>query len=167
MNVNANTFAGQSALDALQGSHAKQLETSLKAVDANGAADAKAAKEFESLFASMLVKEMRSTIEGGFFGDGPGADTYGQWFDTELGRAIAADGGLGLADVLRVQLGIEQKAAAAAADTELAPEPIELAPAPTGLATPSKQEAGLGLPEGLLQLQIPEHNPNLVIDQEA
>ena len=61
----------------------------------------------------MLVKEMRQTIEGGFFGDGPGADTYGQWFDTEMGNAIAKDNGLGLASVLRVQFGVDQAAKAA------------------------------------------------------
>ena len=72
--------------------------------------EVEAIKEFESLFASMLVKEMRQTIEGGLFGDGPGADTYGQWFDTEMGNAIAKDNGLGLASVLRVQFGVDQAA---------------------------------------------------------
>ena len=57
-----------SALDALQASKAQGFERLAESGD-----PVVAAEQFESLFASMLVKEMRSTVEGGFFGDGPGA----------------------------------------------------------------------------------------------
>lgn len=105
MQVNSNTLSSASASDAFGASNVKELEN----LAAQGK-DADTAKAFESMFASMLVKEMRSSIDGGFFGKGPGADTYGQWFDKEMGEAIAADGGLGLAGMLKTQLGIERAA---------------------------------------------------------
>lgn len=66
-----------------------------------------AATQMESLFASMLVKEMRGSMSKGFFGDGPGSDIYNEWFDKSIGESIAADGGLGMVGMLKVQLGIE------------------------------------------------------------
>ncbi|MDE0895141.1 MAG: rod-binding protein [Planctomycetota bacterium] len=66
-----------------------------------------AANQMESLFASMLVKEMRGSMSKGLFGEGPGADIYNEWFDRNMGEAIAADGGLGMAGMLKVQLGVE------------------------------------------------------------
>ena len=107
MQINTNTLNSSAATDALSSSKLKGLQ----ALASNGK-EAEAASAFESLFASMLVKEMRSSIEGGFFGKGPGADVYGQWFDKEMGNAIAADDGLGLAGVLKAQLGTEHKSAA-------------------------------------------------------
>lgn len=62
------------------------------------------AREFESLFASMLVKEMRSTLGEGLFGEGPGADTYSGWFDQHVGQAIAETRALDLAGLLRAGL---------------------------------------------------------------
>jgi Rod binding domain-containing protein len=70
--------------------------------------DEAAAQAFEALFASMLVGEMRKSMPEGFFGSGPGSDVYGQWFDQHMGSALSADDGLGLAGMLRAQLGIEK-----------------------------------------------------------
>ncbi|TAJ24704.1 MAG: hypothetical protein EPO68_01110, partial [Planctomycetota bacterium] len=42
-------------------------------------------KQFEELLSSLLVKEMRSTLEGGFFGSGQGADTFNGWIDEHVG----------------------------------------------------------------------------------
>lgn len=114
MKINQLQLGADHAVNAVGNSQVNDMEALL----ARGE-DAKAAKEFESLFASMLVKEMRSSIEGGFFGKGPGADTYGQWFDKEMGAAVAADNGLGLAGVLKVQLGLDRKVAE---EGEAAPE---------------------------------------------
>jgi len=111
MQVNSNTLNSASASDAYSASNVKELEN----LAAQGK-DAETAKAFESMFASMLVKEMRSSIEGGFFGKGPGADTYGQWFDKEMGEAIASDGGLGLAGMLKTQLGLERPQSAPAGE---------------------------------------------------
>ena len=81
-----------------------------------------AATQMESLFASMLVKEMRGSMGKGFFGDGPGADVYNEWFDKSIGDSIAADNGLGMASMLRVQLGIEASAQAREASEQAAAE---------------------------------------------
>ena len=79
----------------------------LEALKAQGQ-DAKAAAEFESLFASMMVKEMRKTMPEGFFGDATGSDVYGEWFDRHMGEALAQDDALGLAGILKSQLGLER-----------------------------------------------------------
>ncbi|WP_437204122.1 rod-binding protein [Planctomicrobium sp. SH664] len=60
------------------------------------------ATEFESVFVSMLLKQMRESSTMGGEGEGlfPGdsADTYGGMFDMYLGRHIAQAGGIGLAE---------------------------------------------------------------------
>lgn len=65
---------------------------------------AEAAQRFEELLATLLVKEMRKALPDGLFGDGPGADVYEGWFDEHLGRSLARDGGLGLAETVRESL---------------------------------------------------------------
>jgi Rod binding domain-containing protein len=64
-----------------------------------------AAKRLEGLFATLLVKEMRTTQSTGLFGQGTSADVYGGWFDQLLGEVLAKQGELHLAD------GIEQSLA--------------------------------------------------------
>ena len=59
---------------------------------------------FEKLFATLLVKEMTSTLEDGFFGDGPGAETFQDWLNEELGSSLAEDGSLGIAEAVRASL---------------------------------------------------------------
>lgn len=113
MQINSNSLNASAASDALERSKIEGLRN----LAATGK-EVEAAEAFESLFASMLVKEMRNSVEGGFFGKGPGADTYGQWFDREMGRAIAEDGGLGLAGILKAQLGVERAAEAARNEEE-------------------------------------------------
>lgn len=54
-----------------------------------------AGKHFESMFATMLVREMRSGLDEGFFGSGPGASTFSSWLDEHVGRVIAERGALG------------------------------------------------------------------------
>ena len=66
-----------------------------------GAADARLkdmAKEMEATFLSMLLKEMRQTLEpdGGLF-PGDTGDVQGGMFDLFLGQHLAAAGGFGLA----------------------------------------------------------------------
>lgn len=75
------------------------------------------AREMESLFATVLVKEMRKGLGEGFFGSGPGADTFAGWFDEQLGASIASRGSLGLADTVAEAL-VRQRAAEAAAEQE-------------------------------------------------
>lgn len=79
-----------------------------------------AAREFERLFATLLVKEMRATLPDGFFGEGAGTDVFDGWFDEHLGTALSEGRGLGLRVSLERDLGLKQAAvdAAAAEDDE-------------------------------------------------
>jgi len=63
-----------------------------------------AAQRLEGLFATMLVKEMRSTHSAGIFGEGTGADIYGGWLDQFLGEVLAKHGELHLADSIEGSL---------------------------------------------------------------
>lgn len=48
----------------------------------------------------MLVKEMRSSLEEGFFGKGPGADTFSSMLDEKLGNELAEQELFGLKEML-------------------------------------------------------------------
>ena len=68
------------------------------------------AKDFESVFASMMLKEMRKTLEpGGMFGEDSN-DVYGGLFDQYLGQQMSEGGGFGLARMVRESLVREQAA---------------------------------------------------------
>lgn len=71
---------------------------------------AEAAKKFEALFATLLVKEMRKALPDGFFGGEAEGDIYAGWFDEHIGEMVAKNGGLHLAE--KVQVGLERKVAA-------------------------------------------------------
>lgn len=63
------------------------------------------AQQFEGLFLSMLVKEMRQSQFGGeglFPGDG--SDTYGGIFDTFMGEHLASNGGIGMAESIAASI---------------------------------------------------------------
>ncbi len=73
-----------------------------------GAADAKlreAAKEMEATFLSMLLKQMRETLEpdGGLFAGDTG-DVQGGLFDLYMSRHLADAGGVGMAAALLRQM---------------------------------------------------------------
>lgn len=62
-----------------------------------------AGTEFESVFLSMMLKEMRNSLEGGgFFGE-ESSDTYGGMFDMFIGKHLAQSRPLGIADMLLEQ----------------------------------------------------------------
>jgi Rod binding domain-containing protein len=62
------------------------------------------ARGLESVFFSMLCKEMRDTLEPGtMFGEDPG-DVFGGLFDQFLGEHLAQGGSLGIAAMVRKQL---------------------------------------------------------------
>lgn len=62
------------------------------------------ATSFESMFASLLVKQMRQTLdEGGLFGQDT-SDIQGGLFDLYLGQHMAQAGGLGIAAMIKRQL---------------------------------------------------------------
>lgn len=59
----------------------------------------KLGQEFEGVFLSFLLKEMRNTVEGGLFA-GDSSDTYGGMFDMFLGQNLAKSKPLGISDML-------------------------------------------------------------------
>ena len=75
-----------------------------------GAADAKlldAAKEMEATFLSMLLKEMRQTLdpeEGGGLFPGDSGDVQGGLFDLYMSKHLADSGGVGMAAALVRQM---------------------------------------------------------------
>jgi len=73
-----------------------------------------AAYRMEALFATMLVKELRSSLtDGGFFGSGPGADSFNAMMDEQLGEQLAKRGALDIAGLVKVALTSDQQRAAA------------------------------------------------------
>jgi Rod binding domain-containing protein len=62
------------------------------------------ARQFESMFTSLLLKEMRQTSgEEGLF-QGESSDTMGGMFDMFMGEHIAKEGGLGIAHMVQTYL---------------------------------------------------------------
>jgi Rod binding domain-containing protein len=50
-------------------------------------------QQFEELFVQQMVGALRQSAgfgdeDGGLFGNGPGADTYAQWFDQNLAHQV-------------------------------------------------------------------------------
>lgn len=70
------------------------------------AAIARQAEEFEALFLAQLLKPMFNSAKAPslFGGDGPEQDAYGAMLHEEFGKAIAARGGIGIADHVRASL---------------------------------------------------------------
>ena len=57
-------------------------------------------EDFESVFISMMLKEMRNSLEGGgFFGE-ESSDTFGGMFDMFIGKHVASTTPLGIADIV-------------------------------------------------------------------
>jgi Rod binding domain-containing protein len=90
------------ASDAVASAQGADLE---RARAASGSGDpAKAAKMFEELLATMMVREMRRGLEGGFFGSGSGSDVYEGWLDQHVGKSLAETGALDLAQSIRFSI---------------------------------------------------------------
>lgn len=83
--------------------------------------DKTTAREFEKLFAVMLVRELRRSMPESPFGEGAGADVYEGWFDEHLGGALAQRDTLGIAGMVKSALGRTQAARDATAHQEKAP----------------------------------------------
>ena len=113
------TFASQARATAAA-SELRDAESA--ASDGRGA---EAEKALEGLFTKMLVKEMRKGLGEGFFGSGPGADTYAEWFDDHLAESLAEGGALDLGPLLeefratQVQASDEEETTAEDTETNL------------------------------------------------
>jgi Rod binding domain-containing protein len=67
------------------------------------------AAQFEQIFVRSMVSTLRSSASiggegGGMFGDGPGADTFADWFDQNLTEQIARTSNIGIKDKLLADL---------------------------------------------------------------
>ena len=62
------------------------------------------ARNFESLFLSQVLKEMRQTLQPGSLFGKDGGDIYGGMFDMYLGQQLAGSGGFGIAALVKQQL---------------------------------------------------------------
>jgi flagellar protein FlgJ len=91
--VNASLYADPAALGALKRDAAAQTPEALR----------ETARQFESLFTSLLLKSMRESLPGDPFGSDQ-QDFYQDMFDQQLASQLSSGRGLGLADVLVRQL---------------------------------------------------------------
>ena len=66
------------------------------------------AKKFESVFSTLLVKEMRRSLSTGFFGEGADGDIYSGWLDEHVGESLAERDALHMRDM--IQRSVLQKA---------------------------------------------------------
>lgn len=83
-----------------------------------GAAMKKSAKEMEAQFVFEMLKEMRKSNDGSYFGGGPGSDTFASMFDMEVAHKIS-ERGIGLQDfILKGMQKYEQKSQEAKAKAQ-------------------------------------------------
>lgn len=79
-------------------------------------------KEFEGVFLSLMLKEMRNTLQdGGFFGEDT-SDTYGGMFDMFIGQDLATSSPLGIAKLMAESYERNQPTATEFANQVEAPE---------------------------------------------
>jgi Rod binding domain-containing protein len=95
-----------------------RLEDARRAAQAGGTAES--ARQFEQLFATMLVRELRRSMPQSPFGQGPGAEVYEGWFDEHLGRALALQDALGISRLVGRSLVEGEPDAVTSAPTSLA-----------------------------------------------
>ena len=61
-------------------------------------------KQFEAMFASMLIKQMRQTLESDSMFPGDTSDVRGGLFDHFMGEHMAKSGQLGIGKIIQKQL---------------------------------------------------------------
>ena len=79
-----------------------QISEAGKSGDASRQQHESLGKEFESVFVSMLLKEMRLSLDEGFFG-GEETDSFGGMFDLFVGQHLSQTSPLGIANMLTDQ----------------------------------------------------------------
>ncbi len=124
--LNSSFYADPAGLDGLKRNAAQQTPQALR----------EAARQFESLFTSMMLKSMRSASEGDPLFGSDQADFYQDMFDQQLAVELGKGRGLGLADMLVRQLqGNPGAAAAPAANGAAGVAGASTATDPTAAAT--------------------------------
>jgi Rod binding domain-containing protein len=80
-------------------------ETALEPSARRGRADLESvARGFETMFMSLLLKEMRQTLDEDTFFPGDRSDILGGLFDMFMGQHLAQAGGIGLGTLIKRQL---------------------------------------------------------------
>lgn len=108
MNLSNSTYIPNQNLQNYNDLNAlQQLKHSAKDADSKDAALEAVAKQFESLFVSMMIKSMRDANKG--FSEGnllqsSETEFYQQMFDSQLAVSISTSKGLGLSEVIKRQL---------------------------------------------------------------
>lgn len=96
---------------------------------------AKVGHEFESVFASAMLKEMRQSLEpGSLFGSDSG-DVYGGLFDRFMGEQMTKGGGLGMARMVEASIEKLQNAGLPGSQQALPASPASSMPAAATVAT--------------------------------
>jgi Rod binding domain-containing protein len=102
-----NAMRGVSAPGAHQGmrvTDAKPGSGTAAAEEVGDVAMADTAKKFQSVFSTLLVKEMRRSLGDGFFGEGAGGDIYSGWLDEHVGQTLADRDALHMRDLIERSL---------------------------------------------------------------
>ncbi len=131
----------------------------------------KTAEEMEAQFVYEMLKEMRKTTSGEFFGKGTGSDTYASMFDMEVAHSVAKRG-IGLQDIIlkgmmKYEKKSEEARAAAAAGTStvhgpLTPDTAAAGSPPTGHPAPQPDTVNHtvnGPPKAYNLAEIKNNNP--------
>jgi Rod binding domain-containing protein len=81
---------------------AETLRTRAQNARASSGADPEeTAKKFESVFSTLLVKEMRRSLSSGFFGENADGDIYSGWLDEHVGQTLADRDALHMRDMIQ------------------------------------------------------------------
>lgn len=103
--------------------------TSLRNDAHSAAAKEHVKSEFESVFSSILLKQLRESLEEGMFG-AEASDSYGTMFDMFMGQHLAQAGGVGISKYLDNYLDKAMPENAnsptASAAEQMTPDPIRL-----------------------------------------
>lgn len=95
-------------MDAIRNADRLRVAGAPAAGDPDRARAAQTAAQFEQIFVRTMVQSLRSTSSigegGGMFGDGPGADTFGDWFDANLTEQISRTSRIGIEEALLADL---------------------------------------------------------------
>lgn len=87
----------------------KNVKTDSQASESSKSEKARAAIEkFESLFLSMMIKELRQTDSGEGFFPGDNSDTMGGMFDMYMGDHLSASSDIGLDRLFQSSAGLKQ-----------------------------------------------------------
>ncbi|MCC9602948.1 rod-binding protein [Stieleria sp. JC731] len=98
-------------MDGISSSMAMSAPTGMSAIGNGVTASAEniqeIGQEFESVFVSMLLKEMRNSLDEGFFG-GEASDSFGGMFDMFIGQHLSKSNALGVGQMLAEQYNSQQ-----------------------------------------------------------